>query len=115
MSTFFEGLEQASQERARSEVMARSETENEWVLALAAEREKGLEELERLLGYVQFDLGLCAAVAVIFAIALSFEPTGFKFDSGFLSLGVGLSCLAVVAAGFIASPFSGVRRWGDRR
>src|SRR2546428_162604 len=35
MSTFFGALEQASQERARSEVMARSETANDWVLALA--------------------------------------------------------------------------------
>ena len=113
MSTFFEGLEQASQERARSEVMARSETANEWVLALAAEREKGLEELERLLGYVQFDLGLCAAVAVIFAIALSFEPTGFKFHRGFLSLAVGFSCLAGVAAGVVASRCADFRSRGE--
>src|SRR3989442_11698292 len=113
MSTFFGALEQASQERARSEVMARSESANDWVLALAAEREKGLEELERLLGYVQFDLGLCAAVAVIFAIALSFEPTGFKFHRGFLSLAVGFSCLAGVAAGVIASRCADFRSRGE--
>src|SRR5438034_11291216 len=112
MSTFFGALEQASQERARSEVMARSETANDWVLALAAEREKGLEELERLLGYVQFDLGLCAAVTGIFAIALSFGPTAFKLHRGFLSLAVGFSRLAGVAAGVIASLRAIVRSGG---
>ena len=58
-------------------------------------------------------IGLCAAVAVIFAIALSFEPTGFKFHRGFLSLAVGFSCLAGVAAGVVASRCADFRSRGE--
>ena len=102
MSTFFEALERATEERVRK-AMELSQREGEWRLGFTNEHREGLEQLDRLLGYAKFDLGLYVTVAIILLIAISFEPTVFKFHRGFLSLAVGLVGLAGLAAGTIAS------------
>jgi hypothetical protein len=103
MSTFFGALERAEQERVQRHRVALSQTASDWGLGSSAESRRGLEQLERLFDYVRFDLGLYAVVAIIFATAISFEPSAFKFHRGFLGLAVGFVCVAGMSAGIIAS------------
>ncbi len=102
MSSFLRALEQAEQERLLRGGRGLPEPARyRRPIFWAANPKRPAEQ-------TRFDLALYIAVAMIFATAMAFQPTAFKFHRGWLGLAEAFMCLAGIAVGVIASRGLGV-------
>jgi hypothetical protein len=103
MSTFFRALERAEQDRRWRHPTEQPESPTNRRPLFAAASPTGLVQLQLLFDYSKFQICLYTTIAIIFAAAIAFEPTGFKIHRGLLSLAVVFIGMAGTAAGIVAS------------
>jgi hypothetical protein len=116
MSTFFNALQQAEQERSRRmrpplPLDLIGDRGPSQVVQMAHRR--GLDQLKLLFDYSKFQIGLYSTFAIVLTGAMAFQPVVFRFHRGFMTLAVAFICLAGLAAGVIASRCAHFGSWNE--
>jgi hypothetical protein len=115
MSTFFNALQQAEQERLRRVTPPPLELIGDRIPSPVVQmaNRRGFDQLKLLFDYSKFQIGLYTTFAIVLSGAMAFRPVVFRFHRGFMALAVAFICLAGVAAGIIASRCPHFASWSE--